>query len=89
MSCLVALIGFLFIINNMYQTNITLNKKSKIVIMKKKIGDVIFQVRRQHKKYEIINIEDIQKELDEEINAELLLGKSDRYDLTNKNTQKN
>lgn len=57
--------------------------------MKKKIGDVIFQVRRQHKKYEIINIEDIQKELDEEINAELLLGKSDRYDLTNKNTQKN
>lgn len=73
----------------MYQTNITLNKKSKIVIMKKKIGDVIFQVRRQHKKYEIINIEDIQKELDEEINAELLLGKSDRYDLTNKNTQKN
>lgn len=73
----------------MYQTNITLNNKSKIVIMKKKIGDVIFQVRRQYKKYEIINIEDIKNELDEEISAELLLGKSDRYDLTNKNTQKN
>lgn len=70
----------------MYQTNITLNKKSKIVIMKKKVGDVIFQVRRQHKKYEKIDLVKIQEELDQEINAELLLPKSDRYDLTNKIT---
>lgn len=52
--------------------------------MKKKVGDVIFQVRRQHKKYEKIDLVKIQEELDQEINAELLLPKSDRYDLTNK-----
>lgn len=74
MSCLVALIGFLFTMENaMYDIKITLNKKSKTIIISKTIEDITFQIRKQFKKNEKINIQNISKELDQEINREFLL----------------
>jgi|GEM_PF-5721602 hypothetical protein len=57
----------------MYKIQITLNKKSKTVLVSKDVENIRFHLRVQVPKLEKINIKDIEKQLDIEINREFLL----------------